>query len=53
MLKRVVYTITTVGFQVLTKVVMALLAARIHADFLLGLFFHPEDEGDMLLRNVC
>jgi hypothetical protein len=22
------------------------------ADFLLGLFFHPEDVGDMFLRNV-
>jgi hypothetical protein len=22
------------------------------ADFLLGLFFNPEDEGDMFLRNV-
>jgi hypothetical protein len=24
----------------------------LHADFLLGLFFYPEDGGDMLLRNV-
>jgi hypothetical protein len=24
----------------------------LHADFLLGLFFYPEDEGDMFLRNV-
>jgi hypothetical protein len=24
----------------------------IHADFLLGLFFDPEDVGDMFLRNV-
>jgi hypothetical protein len=23
-----------------------------HAGFLLGLFFGPEDEGDMFLRNV-
>jgi hypothetical protein len=25
---------------------------RIHADFLLGLCFDPEDGGDMVLRNV-
>jgi hypothetical protein len=25
----------------------------LHAGFLLGLFFDPEDGGDMFLRNVC
>jgi hypothetical protein len=30
----------------------ALLATRFHAGFLLGLFFDPEDGGDMFLRNV-
>jgi hypothetical protein len=25
----------------------------LHAEFLRGLFFHPEDGGDMFLRNVC
>jgi hypothetical protein len=29
-----------------------LLATCIHAGFLLGLFFDPEDGSDMLLRNV-
>jgi hypothetical protein len=24
----------------------------LHAGFLLGLFFDPEDRGDMLLRNI-
>jgi hypothetical protein len=27
-------------------------ATCFHAGFLLGLFFNPEDEGDMLLQNV-
>jgi hypothetical protein len=27
-------------------------ATCLHAGFLLGLFFHPEDEGDMFIRNV-
>jgi hypothetical protein len=31
----------------------ALLAACFHADFVLGLFFDPEDGDDMFLRNVC
>jgi hypothetical protein len=31
---------------------MALPATYLHAGFLLGSFFHPEDEGDMFLRNV-
>jgi hypothetical protein len=31
---------------------MALLATCFQADFLLGLFFDPEDGGDMFLRNV-
>jgi hypothetical protein len=30
----------------------ALLATFFHAGFLLGLFFDPEDGGDMFLRNV-
>jgi hypothetical protein len=30
----------------------ALLATYFHAGFLLGLFFDPEDGGDMFLRNV-
>jgi hypothetical protein len=30
----------------------ALLATCFHADFLLGLFIDPEDEGDVFLRNV-
>jgi hypothetical protein len=32
---------------------VALLATCFHADFLLGLFFNPEDGGNMYLRNVC
>jgi hypothetical protein len=32
--------------------VKALLATRFHPDFLLGLFFDPEDEGNMFLQNV-
>jgi hypothetical protein len=30
----------------------AMVATCFHADFLLCLFFDPEDEGDMFLRNV-
>jgi hypothetical protein len=33
------------------KVNRALLAASFHADFLLGLFFDPEDGGDIFLPN--
>jgi hypothetical protein len=33
-------------------VVLALLATRCLAGFLLGIFFDPEDRGDMFLRNV-
>jgi hypothetical protein len=29
-----------------------LLATCIHSDFLLGLFFNPEDRGEIFLRNV-
>jgi hypothetical protein len=29
-----------------------LLTASFHAGFLLGLFFDPEDEGDIFNRNV-
>jgi hypothetical protein len=32
--------------------VLALLANFFHAGFLLGLFFDPEDGGDMFLRNI-
>jgi hypothetical protein len=28
------------------------IATRFHAGFMLGLFFDPEDGGDMFLRNV-
>jgi hypothetical protein len=31
---------------------MALLVACFRAGFLLGLYFEPEDGGDMFLRNV-
>jgi hypothetical protein len=53
-----------VRFEVFTAVVMKstifwnitscspLLATCFHAGFLLGLFFDPEDGGDMFLRNV-
>jgi hypothetical protein len=30
----------------------ALLATSFHTGFLLGIFFDPEDGGDMFLRNV-
>jgi hypothetical protein len=30
---------------------MSQIAACFHAGFLLGLFFHPEDGGDMFLRT--
>jgi hypothetical protein len=33
-------------------VVMKILPSRLHTAFLIGLFLHPEDEGDLLLRNV-
>jgi hypothetical protein len=36
----------------LCSVELCLLSNRFHADFLLGLLFEPEDEGDMFLRNV-
>jgi hypothetical protein len=32
--------------------IQALLATYFHVGFLLGLFFDPEDRGDMFLRNV-
>jgi hypothetical protein len=31
---------------------VALLTTQFHAGFLLGLFFYPEDEGEIFLRNV-
>jgi hypothetical protein len=31
---------------------MSLLATYFHADFLLGVFFDPEDGGHMFLRNI-
>jgi hypothetical protein len=34
------------------QVAKALLATCFHAGFFLGLFFDPEDGGDMFLRNV-
>jgi hypothetical protein len=27
-------------------------SCQLHADFLLGLFFDPEDAGDMFFRNI-
>jgi hypothetical protein len=48
-----------VGFEVLVAVLMKStvfwdiwVATCFHTGFLLGLFLYPEDEGDMLLRNV-
>jgi hypothetical protein len=38
--------ITILGYH------LALLANCFHAGFLLGLFFNPEDGGDIFLRNV-
>jgi hypothetical protein len=35
-----------------TRTNNALLAIFFHPGFLLGLFFVPEDEGDMFLRNA-
>jgi hypothetical protein len=34
------------------KVSMKQVSYLFHADFLIGLFFGPEDGGDMFLRNV-
>jgi hypothetical protein len=31
----------------------ALLVICFHTGFLLGLFFDPEDEGDIFFRNIC
>jgi hypothetical protein len=33
-------------------ILLAQLATCFHAGFLLGLFFDPEDGGDMFIRNV-
>jgi hypothetical protein len=43
-----------VGFEVLTMVVMKIctFCYLLHACFLLGLFFGPEDGGDIFFRNV-
>jgi hypothetical protein len=32
--------------------ICVMLATYFHAGFLLGLFFDPEDGGDMFLRNI-
>jgi hypothetical protein len=37
----------------LTAQATSMFATCFHADFLLGLFFDPEDGGDMFLRNLC
>jgi hypothetical protein len=61
---RKVTTSVFIGFEVLTAVVMKssifwvitpcskLLATCFHSGLLLGLFFGPEDRGDIFLRNV-
>jgi hypothetical protein len=46
---RILNRFPNVGFDVLTAVVIA---TCFRAGFLHGLFFEPEDEGDMFLRNV-
>jgi hypothetical protein len=50
-----------VGFEVITAVVMKsyifwdimLCSLLLAICFMLGLFFDPEDGGDMFLQNVC
>jgi hypothetical protein len=39
-------------FEFIITVVMKGLSSHVHTAFLLGLFFNPEDEGNMILRNV-
>jgi hypothetical protein len=44
-----------VGFEVLTAVVMKSSVSAcylLHAGFMFGLFFDPEDGGDMFLQNA-
>jgi hypothetical protein len=41
-------TLSVVGY----KNSLSLLATCFYTGFLLGLFFDPENEGDLLLRNV-
>jgi hypothetical protein len=36
----------------ITSIFRAAACCLLHAGFLLGLLFNPEDEGDMFLRNV-
>jgi hypothetical protein len=41
-----------VAAQFLLAPIKAVLSTSVHAGFLLGLFFDPEDGSDMFLRNV-
>jgi hypothetical protein len=46
------YLLPQIDFVVNVYFSRALLATCFHAGFLHGLFFDPEGEGDMFLRNV-